>query len=139
MYRLRKNVCKGLQTLCSFGYPVNRFLLEEEDKRIGEGREKGKGREGKKKGRSLYGSQLSTCSAPQCGVKILTNQLLCLHSSWHAKFCLSLFKMASCVNETMAVKILVVELTSCFSGVFFYYRELDRMMVRMLSRYLNIT
>ena len=116
---------------------MNRLGLEEEDKRKGGVRGKGKGREGKKKGRSLYSSQLSTCSAPQSGVKIPTNQLLCLHSSWPAKLCLTLFKMASCVNETMAVKILVAELTSCFSV--FYYRESDRMMVRMLSQYLNIT
>ena len=46
-------------------------------------------------------------------------------------FCLSLFKMASCANKTMAMEIFIVKVTRSFSV--FYYREFDRMMVRMLS------
>ena len=103
--------------------------------RRGEGEGGGKGREGKERKEErnkLYGSQLSTCSALLYEVKIPTNQLLCLYSSWSSKFCLSLFKMASCANETMAGEIFVVEVTRSFT-VFI----IVRMMVRMLSQYLS--
>ena len=88
----------------------------EEEKRKGREEERrggGKGRKEKRK--KLYGSQLSTCSAPLCKVKIPTNQLLRLHGSWSAKFCLSFFKMASCANKSMAVEIFIVEVTRSFS------------------------
>ena len=120
---------------------MNRLLLEKREGKEGReekrGREEKKGRKGKKKGRSLYGNHLPARSAPLCKVKIPTNQLICLHRSWRAKFCLSLFKMASCANETMAMEIFVVEVTRPFSV--FYYCEFDRMMMRMLSHYLSIT
>ena len=76
--------------------------------------EKGKGEGKKEKRKKPVWQPVVNMFRALYREKIPINQLLSLHSSWSAKFCFSLFKMASCANETMAVEIIVVEVTTSF-------------------------